>query len=324
MASIFSNVGNAASNGAASLGNGVKDTASALGRGATDGGSAAGRGAANFGQGAVDAGRSAGHGVVSAGRSTGQGVGGVGQGIADGGGAAFGAAGRGVADAGRAGKETIGTGFASGFQLAGSLSKDALDLQRNVAGGVGALGGTAIDGVIGVRPRFALFDPVANALKSVEGLEGLGESVDSINGLSTAALRGVGDATKNAIKLAGRPPTFFDPDADGIANLADTQRGFTLLGLKEKHAKIAAYALHSTFTYSTADAWLTVPNTSTLPVKIDNIARTRWGRNWGSYERVDWVNDTDIETFFGLRERQSWMEYWADILLVRRFVPTRE
>jgi hypothetical protein len=29
---------------------------------------------------------------------------------------------------------------------------------------------------------------------------------------------------------------------------ADTQRGFELLGLKDSYAKIAAYALHSTFT----------------------------------------------------------------------------
>jgi len=227
--------------------------------------------------------------------------------------------GKGLSDAGQAGWQAgtnaVGKGFSSGFEIAASLSKDALDLQRNVAGGVSSLGGTAIDGVITAvtTTTGVVFDPVANSLKSIEGLEALGEGIDSINGLSTAALQSVGETTKKAIKLAGRAPTFFDPDADGIVNFADTQRGFALLGLKENHAKIAAYALHSTFTYSTADAWLTIPNTSTLPVKIDNISNTRWGRNWGNYQRVDWVSDADVETFFGVRERQSWTEYWTDI-----------
>lgn len=31
-------------------------------------------------------------------------------------------------------------------------------------------------------------------------------------------------------------------------------------------------------------------------VQIDNIHKTRWGRNWGSYERIDWVSDADIDT----------------------------
>lgn len=50
----------------------------------------------------------------------------------------------------------------------------------------------------------AVFDPVAASLKSIEGLEGLGEGVDTINGLSTTALQSVGETTKKAISLAGR------------------------------------------------------------------------------------------------------------------------
>ncbi|KAK7028503.1 Caleosin domain-containing protein [Favolaschia claudopus] len=326
MAAALSNAGKSLSDGANSFGKGVQDTGSAVGQGVTDAGFAIGKGASGLGRGAVDAGKTAGQGV-------GDFAGGAGKGVADGGNAAFDGAGKagqavgdagqsvgkGIGDAGKAGLDAgsaaVGKGFSSGFDIAGALSKEALDLQRNVAGGVSSLGGTAVDGVITAvtTTTGAVFDPVANSLKSIEGLEGLGEGIDSINGLSTTALQSVGETTKKALKLAGRAPTFFDPNADGIVELADTQRGFALLGLKEQYAKIAAYALHSTFTYSTADAWLTIPNTSTLPVKIDNISNTRWGRNWGNYQRVDWVNDADIETFFGIRERQSWTEYWTDI-----------
>ncbi|KAJ7888615.1 hypothetical protein B0H14DRAFT_3714822 [Mycena olivaceomarginata] len=330
MTSLLSNTANSLSDGANSLGKGVKDTGSAIGQGVTDAGSAVGKGVSDVGQGAFDAGKTAGKGVGDFSGSAGKGVGdfsgSAGEGISSGGSAAFKgvgdagqAVGTGISDAGKAGWQagvrTAGKGFSSGFEIAASLSKNTLDLQKNVASGVTSITGTAIDGVITAvtTTTGAVFDPVAASLKSIEGLQGLGEGVDAINGLLTTALQSVGETTKKAISLAGRAPTFFDPDADGIVNFADTQRGFTLLGLKESQAKIAAYALHSTFTYSTADAWLTIPNASTMPVKIDNISNTRWGKNWGNYERVDWVSDTDVETFFGVRERQSWTEYWTDI-----------
>ena len=40
---------------------------------------------------------------------------------------------------------------------------------------------------------------------------------------------------------------------------------------------------------------MSIPGKQML-VQVDNIHKTRWGRNWGSYERVDWVSDTDVET----------------------------
>jgi len=49
----------------------------------------------------------------------------------------------------------------------------------------------------------AVLDPIANSLKAIEGLEALGEGVDSINGLSTDALKGVATATKEAMAVAG-------------------------------------------------------------------------------------------------------------------------
>jgi len=52
---------------------------------------------------------------------------------------------------GSQGRDLIGKGFSNGFQIAGNVSKDAFDIQRNVATGIAGLGGTAVDGVITVR-----------------------------------------------------------------------------------------------------------------------------------------------------------------------------
>ncbi|KAF9037841.1 hypothetical protein BDZ89DRAFT_1219708 [Hymenopellis radicata] len=232
----------------------------------------------------------------------------------------FGSLGKGITDAGRQGTNLLGQGFSSGFEIAGHLSKNTLDLQKNVAASIGSIGGTAIDAVVTAASATtgAVFNPVANGLKAIEGLEGLGEGVDQINGLSTKALQGLASATKDALAVAGKPPTFFDPDADGIVKFADTQKGFVLLGLEEKYAKIAAYALHTTFrqsSFSTSNSW--DPRASALnsemPIHVDKMSQTRWGKNWGNFERLDWVSDTDVETFFGLRPREKWSEYYTDI-----------
>ncbi|KZV65252.1 hypothetical protein PENSPDRAFT_587151 [Peniophora sp. CONT] len=325
--SFLSSAGNSVTNAGSSIGKGVGDAGSAVGNGVGDTGSAIGSGVANVGSSIYDVGKG-GAGVVSDGAQ------GVGKGVSDGGNAAFkgvsdggNAAFKGVTDAGtavgggigdagskgyKAASAAVGSGFENGFQLAATLSKTGLDLQKNVVGSVGAIGGTAIDGVAVTMTTGAVFDPISSTLKSIEGLEGLGEGLDKINGLSTEALRAVADTTKKAIKLGTRPPTLFDPDADGVVNFDDTQKGFVLLGLPEQQARTAAYAMHTTFTYSTADSWLSIPGKQML-VQIDNIHKTRWGRNWGSYERVDWVSDADIDTFFGTRPRETYAEYWTDM-----------
>jgi hypothetical protein len=56
-----------------------------------------------------------------------------------------------------------------------------------------------------------VFDPVANGLKAIEGLEGLGEGIDTINGLSTKALQEVASGTKNALAVAGKVGCFITP-----------------------------------------------------------------------------------------------------------------
>ena len=89
-------------------------------------------------------------------------------------------------------------------------------------------------------------------------------------------------------------PTFFDPNADGIVKVPDTIRGLILLGLDSQNAKYAAYALHAMFSYPTSDKWLPSFGLD-LPIQIARMGRTSWGRNWGNFERVEWIDDVEIE-----------------------------
>jgi hypothetical protein len=73
----------------------------------------------------------------------------------------------------------------------------------------------------------------------------------------------------------------------------DTVRGLILLGLEEKFAKYAAYALHAIFSYPTSENWLPGLN-SALPIHIARMGSTRWGKNWGTFERIEWVDDVEI------------------------------
>ncbi|EEB94283.1 hypothetical protein MPER_06923, partial [Moniliophthora perniciosa FA553] len=326
--------------GVGEIGKGVGKGVGSVGNAAGDAGSGASDGASNAGKGAGDIGKGVGEGVGGVAKGAGDAGQGVVKGAGDAGQAAFNGAGNAASGAGDVGKgvgesankglgnvtDVVGKGFSDGFQIAGNLSKNAFDLQKNVVQGVTGLGGTAIDGVV-TRYDRCCFRSNANSLKAIEGLEGLGEGVDAINGISTKALQGVASVTKEALQVAGKPPTFFDPDADGVVKFTDTQKGFVLLGLEEKYAKIAAYALHSTFSslplystslteragptsYPTSESWNPVPLIKDeMPIQVANMPKTRWGKNWGNFERVDWVNDTDVETFFGMRERTTWTEF---------------
>jgi hypothetical protein len=74
-----------------------------------------------------------------------------------------------------------------------------------------------------------------------------------------------------------KAPTFFDPDADGVVRVADTIKGLLVLGLADKYASYAAYALHAAFSYSTSESWIPARD-ATLPIKVKNLERTRWGK----------------------------------------------
>jgi hypothetical protein len=71
-------------------------------------------------------------------------------------------------------------------------------------------------------------------------------------------------------------------------------RGLILLGLDEKKAKYAAYALHLVFAYPTSDKWLPMLGMN-LPIHVARMGTTSWGRNWGSYERIEWIDDVEID-----------------------------
>jgi hypothetical protein len=64
-----------------------------------------------------------------------------------------------------------------------------------------------------------------------------------------------------------------------------------LLGLNEKNAKYAAYVLHGIFSYPTSENWLP----TTTSIHIARMSKTRWGKNWGSFERIEWVDDVEID-----------------------------
>ncbi|KAF8184056.1 hypothetical protein K438DRAFT_2020424 [Mycena galopus ATCC 62051] len=315
------------------IGHGGSYVWSAIGHGVTHAGSAVVGGVSGITQGAVDVGKAAGKGVEDL-------VGGVGKGISDRAGAVLkgvGDAGKAVADVGQAagkglsdigqaglaaGKGAMGNGLSSGLEIVAHLSKDALDLERNVVSGVTSLGGTAVGGVITAvtTTTGVVFDPVGTALKSLDGLETLSSGLDKINGLSTKALRGIREMTEKALSLKlanGRTPTFFDPDANGIVNVCGRHPTWLCTsGSPKPHREILAYALHSTFTYSTAGAWF--PQTSTLPIKIDNMSKTCWGHKWGKYERLDWIGST---AFFSLGKPPSWTEYFVQWLKASPVVP---
>ncbi|KIJ49676.1 hypothetical protein M422DRAFT_28041 [Sphaerobolus stellatus SS14] len=43
------------------------------------------------------------------------------------------------------------------------------------------------------------------------------------------------------------------------------------------------------------------------------MSRTRWGKNWGSFQRVEWVNDANlIDQFFNEKQSASVSEYLSN------------
>jgi hypothetical protein len=71
-------------------------------------------------------------------------------------------------------------------------------------------------------------------------------------------------------------------------------RGFVLLGLDEKSAWYAAFALHALFAYPTSESWWPWIDKQ-LPINVARMGRTSWGRNWGNFDRINWIEDLDID-----------------------------
>ncbi|KAK0222178.1 hypothetical protein IW262DRAFT_1296755 [Armillaria fumosa] len=216
----------------------------------------------------------------------------------------------------------------TGFSIGQQVAKSGLDVTTNVVTGTADLAGTAVGGVITLAAETSgkVFQPVASGLKAIDGLQALGEGLEKVNGLPLAAVKQVGTWTVKAMNMSGVTPTFFDTNGDGVVSFDDTVRGLIVLGLEDKYARYAAYALHTVFSYPTSDSWIPSADFS-LPIRVNHMNNTRWGKNWGSYsERIEWCQDIDIEQFInneGASGPQSWKEtfkkgcqYFGILLLI--------
>ncbi|KAF5362766.1 hypothetical protein D9758_011720 [Tetrapyrgos nigripes] len=226
-------------------------------------------------------------------------------------------------DLAKGGAQLASDAARAGASISQTVAKSGLDMGTNVVGGTVDLAGTAIGGIVNTAAETSgkVFEPIASGLKSIEAFDKLGEGVEAINGLLVAAVKEVGAMAMKALNMSGKVPTFFDTDGNGVVNVADTTKGLIVLGLDEKNSKYAAYALHAIFSYPTGDAW--VPTDTTLPINVSNMERTRWGKNWGQYDRIDWIQDVDIDQFFSASDDATWQEkfkkgrqYFGVLLLI--------
>ncbi|KAH8826946.1 hypothetical protein DL96DRAFT_1710101 [Flagelloscypha sp. PMI_526] len=211
-----------------------------------------------------------------------------------------------VASGAQSGVGILGDVTKSGLHVGQTVAKTGLDLTASVVVGSVGLAGTAVGGVVNLAAETsgAVFEPVTAGLRSIEGLQSVANGLEKINGLPMAAVKEVSSLTFKAMNMSGRTPTFFDTDGDGVVRIEDTIKGLIVLGLEDKYAWYAAYALHTTFSYSTSESWIPAWDT-TLPIRVKNLNNTRWGKNWGSFDRIEWCSDLDIESFFETAEKET-------------------
>ncbi|KAJ3768326.1 hypothetical protein FB446DRAFT_817149, partial [Lentinula raphanica] len=188
----------------------------------------------------------------------------------------------------------------AGLSISQTVAKSGLDMSIGVVGGTADLAGTAIGGIVNTAAETSgkVFEPVASGLKAVEGFDKLGDGLTAINGLPVGAVQTVGKWTMTALNMSGKTPTFFDSDGDGTVTVSDTIKGLIVLGLDPKNSKYAAFP--------TGTSW--VPTDTNLPITVSNMSRTRWGKNWGQYDRMEWVQDVDINQFFNIHAHEPCSE----------------
>ncbi|KAF9078583.1 hypothetical protein BDP27DRAFT_1309824 [Rhodocollybia butyracea] len=214
----------------------------------------------------------------------------------------------------------------AGASISQTVAKSGLDMTASVVGRTVDISGTAIGGIVNTAAETSgkVFEPVGSGLKAIEGFDKLGvaDGLKTINGLPVLAAQNVGKWTMMALNMSGKTPTFFDVDGDGKVSISDTIKGLIVLGLDEKNSRYAAYALHAIFSFPTGTAW--IPTDTNLPITVSNMSRTRWGRNWGLYDRIEWVQDVDINEFFApSSDDATWQEkfkkgrqYFGVLLLI--------
>ncbi|KAL1685857.1 hypothetical protein GGG16DRAFT_97456 [Schizophyllum commune] len=217
--------------------------------------------------------------------------------------------------AGQLGGQFVQSVSSAGFDIGKGVAKTGANVTTGVVKGTVDLAGTAVGGIVNTAAETSgkVFQPIASGLKAVEGLQALGEGLEKVNGLPMAAVSQVSTLTMKAMNMSGVTPTFFDPDADGVVNINDTIKGLIVLGLEDKYATYAAYALHTIFSYSTSNSWVPAMDTN-LPIHVNKMNDTRWGKNWGTFERMNWCDDIEVETFFQTAEPKetSAFERWKE------------
>lgn len=121
-------------------------------------------------------------------------------------GGVLGGIGGGINSAVTTGVGSIGDITSAGFDIGKNVAKTGLNVTSNVAIGTADLAGTAIGGVVNLAAETSgkVFEPVASGLKAIDGLQGLGEGLEYVNGLPVQAVREVGGWTVKAMNMSGK------------------------------------------------------------------------------------------------------------------------
>jgi hypothetical protein len=110
-----------------------------------------------------------------------------------------------TADIAKSGAALARDSATAGLSIGQKVAKSGLDMGANVATGTAAMTGTALGGVVAAAAETsgAVFEPIGSGLKAIEGLDKLGQGVETINGLSLGAVRQVSSLTRKSLNMSG-------------------------------------------------------------------------------------------------------------------------
>jgi hypothetical protein len=108
-----------------------------------------------------------------------------------------------TADFAKSGAAIVRDSTSAGLSIGQNIAQSGLDLGTNVATGTASFAGTALEGVVSAAAEAsgAVFEPVGSGLRAIQGLDKLGQGVETINGLSLGAVRQVGSLTTKALSM---------------------------------------------------------------------------------------------------------------------------
>lgn len=121
-------------------------------------------------------------------------------------GGVLGGIGGGINSAVNTGVGSLGDITSAGFNIGKNVAKTGVNVTSNVAVGTLDLAGTAVGGVVNLAAETSgkVFEPVASGLMAIDGLQGLGEGLEYVNGLPVKAVREVGGWTVKAMNMSGK------------------------------------------------------------------------------------------------------------------------